>query len=185
MFRIAGVLALPSGARTRLRPEAMRSTQRLPCQRFAATQRRSQFELWLLHASFRSLETFLSSLWLGRADFPALPNYAVQQQLTFIFPTTSSRAPVQRFEVDNLAGAISFITTTGSIALLPVYAKNLFSGLITSRPLKGEPPTIDLCISYKKADDSPILKVLLSRVDELIARVSSKLQDRKFRSTKG
>jgi LysR family transcriptional regulator, hca operon transcriptional activator len=89
------------------------------------------------------------------------------------------------YEVDNLAGAMSLITTTESIALLPVYAKNLFSGLITSRPLKGEPPTIDLCIGYKKANDSPILKVLLSRVDELIARVSSKLQDRKFRSTKG
>ena len=40
------------------------------------------------------------------------------------------------YEVDNLAGAMSLITTTGSVALLPVYAKNLLSDLVTSRPLK-------------------------------------------------
>ena len=78
------------------------------------------------------------------------------------------------YEVDNLAGAMSLITTTGSVALLPVYAKNLFSNLVTSRPLKGEAPTIDLCLGYKRGNDSPILKLLLSRLDELIARVSSK-----------
>jgi LysR family hca operon transcriptional activator len=66
------------------------------------------------------------------------------------------------------------ITSTGSVALLPVYAKNLLSGLVTSRPLKGEPPIIDLCIGYKKDNDSPILKLLLSRLDELITRVSRK-----------
>lgn len=78
------------------------------------------------------------------------------------------------YEVDNLAGAMSLITTTGSVALLPVYAKNLLSGLVTSRPLKGEAPTIDLCLGYKKDNDSPILQFLLSRVDELIARVAGK-----------
>jgi LysR family hca operon transcriptional activator len=78
------------------------------------------------------------------------------------------------YEVDNLAGAMSLITSTGSVALLPVYAKNLLSGLVTSRPLKGEPPIIDLCIGYKKDNDSPILKLLLSRLDELITRVSRK-----------
>jgi LysR family transcriptional regulator, hca operon transcriptional activator len=79
------------------------------------------------------------------------------------------------YEVDNLAGAMSLITTTGSVALLPVYAKNLLSDLVTSRPLKGEPPTIDLYLGYKKGNDSPILKFLVSRLDELISRVSSKL----------
>lgn len=79
------------------------------------------------------------------------------------------------YEVDNLAGAMSLIASTGSVALLPVYAKNLLSGPVTSRPLKGEPPTIDLCLGYKKANNSPILKLLLTRLDELIARVSSKL----------
>jgi LysR family transcriptional regulator, hca operon transcriptional activator len=79
------------------------------------------------------------------------------------------------YEVDNLAGAMSLITTTDSVALLPVYAKNLLSALVTSRPLKGEAPTIDLCLGYKRGNDSPILKLLLCKLDELIARVASKL----------
>ncbi len=78
------------------------------------------------------------------------------------------------YEVDNLAGAMSLITTTDSVALLPVYAKNLLSDLVTSRPLKGGPPTIDLCLGYKKGNPSPILQFLVSRLDELIARVSEK-----------
>jgi LysR family transcriptional regulator, hca operon transcriptional activator len=80
------------------------------------------------------------------------------------------------YEVDNLAGAMSLITSTDSVALLPVYAKSLLSGLVTSRPLKGEVPTVDLCFGFKKGNESPILKLLLSRLDELIARVSSKLR---------
>jgi LysR family transcriptional regulator, hca operon transcriptional activator len=35
-------------------------------------------------------------------------------------------------------------------------------------------PTIDLCIGYNKANDSPILKTFLSRLDELVARVAKK-----------
>ena len=78
------------------------------------------------------------------------------------------------YEVDNLAGAMSLIPSTGCVALLPVYAKNLASSSVTSRPLRGKPPTIDLCFAYKEGNDSPILKLLLSRLDELILRVSSK-----------
>ena len=76
-------------------------------------------------------------------------------------------------EVDNLAGVMSLISSTRGVALLPVYAKQLLSGVITSRPVKGEIPTIDLCLGYKRANQSPILKVLLSRLDDLIALGSS------------
>ena len=79
------------------------------------------------------------------------------------------------YEVDNLAGVMSLITSTASVALLPAYAKNLVSDRVVRRPLKGTAPTIDLCIGYKEGNDSPILKVLLSRVDDLIARVQSRL----------
>jgi LysR family hca operon transcriptional activator len=77
-------------------------------------------------------------------------------------------------EVDNLAGIMSLIPSTHGVALLPVYAKNLLPTSVTSRPLKGEVPTIDLCIGYNKANDSPILKTFLSRLDELVARVAKK-----------
>jgi LysR family hca operon transcriptional activator len=63
------------------------------------------------------------------------------------------------------------------VALLPAYARNFLPWSVISRPIKGDPPTIDLVIGYNKANSSPTLKLFLSRVGELIARVSKKLSD--------
>jgi len=41
---------------------------------------------------------------------------------------------------------------------------------VTSRPLDGEAPTIDLVIGYNKTNTSPILRLFLSRVDRLKKR---------------
>ena len=79
-------------------------------------------------------------------------------------------------EVDNLAGVMSLIASTGGIALLPEYARKLLFGPVTSRPLKGKAPTIELCVGYKKGNESPVLQALLSRVDELVGRVSGRLR---------
>ena len=75
-------------------------------------------------------------------------------------------------EVDNITHAVSIIASTGAVALLPVYPNNLLPSSVTSRPLKGEAPTIDLVVGYNKANRSPILKLFLSRIDDLIARTS-------------
>jgi LysR family hca operon transcriptional activator len=72
--------------------------------------------------------------------------------------------------VDNLAMAVSLIASTGGVALLPAYAKNFLPGSVTSRPLDGEAPTIDLVIGYNKTNTSPILRLFLSRVDQLRKR---------------
>jgi LysR family hca operon transcriptional activator len=77
-------------------------------------------------------------------------------------------------EVDNLAMAISLVASTRGVALLPAYAQNFLPWSVISRPIKGNAPTIDLVIGYNKANASPTLKLFLSRVDELIARVSKK-----------
>jgi LysR family hca operon transcriptional activator len=77
-------------------------------------------------------------------------------------------------EVDNLAGVMSLIASTRGVALLPTYARNLLPWSVTTRPLKGEPATIDLCVGYKKDNGSPVLQLFLSRLDELVARVSNK-----------
>jgi LysR family hca operon transcriptional activator len=45
---------------------------------------------------------------------------------------------------------------------------------VVSRPLEGEAPTIDLAVGYSKANTSPILKLFLSRIEDLSARISSK-----------
>jgi LysR family hca operon transcriptional activator len=78
-------------------------------------------------------------------------------------------------EVDNLAMAMSMIASTRGVAILPAYARNFMPWSVISRPIKGDTPTIDLVIGYRKANASPTLKLFLSRVDELITRVSKKL----------
>src|SRR5437870_5946736 len=107
------------------------------------------------------------------------------------FVTVSATAPVLRVVIDNylkrsginitpaheadhLAMGMSLIASTRGVGLLPAYAQNLLPSSVTTRPLKGDTPTIDLVLGYKKSNLSPILKLLLSKLDELVARVSKK-----------
>ena len=69
--------------------------------------------------------------------------------------------------VDNLAMAMSLVASTRGLALMPAYAKNLLPWSVVSRPLEGETPTIDLAVGYSRANASPILKLFLSRLEEL------------------
>ena len=108
-----------------------------------------------------------------------------------IFVVASDTAPVLRMVVDNylkrsgikitpaheadhLSMGFSLITSTRGVVLLPAYAQSFLPRSITSRPLKGDTPTIDLVLGYKKSNQSPILKLLLSRLGELVARASNK-----------
>jgi LysR family transcriptional regulator, hca operon transcriptional activator len=77
-------------------------------------------------------------------------------------------------EADHLAMGISLIASTRGIGLLPAYAQNFLPRSVTSRPLQGDTPTVDLVLGYKRANQSPVLKLLLSRLDELVARVSKR-----------
>jgi LysR family hca operon transcriptional activator len=77
-------------------------------------------------------------------------------------------------EVDHVVMGVSLIASTGGIGLLPAYAQNFLTSFVTSRPLKGVVPTVELVLGYKKSNESPILKLLVSRLDELVARVSQK-----------
>jgi len=107
------------------------------------------------------------------------------------FVTVSDTAPVLRAVIDNylkrcginitpahqadhLAMGMSLIASTGGVGLLPAYAKNFLPSSVTSRPLEGDAPTVDLVLGYRKSNQSPILKLLLSRLEELVARVSGK-----------
>jgi LysR family hca operon transcriptional activator len=79
-------------------------------------------------------------------------------------------------EIDNLGMAMSLVASTRGVTLLPAYAQNFLTRSVISRPLRGEAPTIDLVIGYHKANTSPILKLFLSKSDDLISRVSNKLR---------
>ncbi len=73
-------------------------------------------------------------------------------------------------QVDNLAMAISLVASTRGVALLPLYARNFLPWSVVSRPVTGAAPAIDLMLGYRKADASPLLKLFLSRFDQLVQR---------------
>jgi LysR family hca operon transcriptional activator len=77
-------------------------------------------------------------------------------------------------EADHLAMGMSYIASTRGVGLLPAYAQNFLPRSVTSRPLKGDAPTVELVLGYKKSNHSPILKLLLSRLDELVDHASNK-----------
>jgi LysR family transcriptional regulator, hca operon transcriptional activator len=121
----------------------------------------------------------------------ALKAIAPQDLVGETFVTVSNTAPVLRgvidnylkrsrikitpaHEVDHVTMGMSLIVSTGGLGLLPAYAQNFLPTSVTSRPLKGDAPTVELVLGYKKSNQSPILKLLLSRLDELVARVSKK-----------
>jgi LysR family hca operon transcriptional activator len=118
---------------------------------------------------------------------------SVQQLVGETFIGVSNTAPVLRtviddylkrsgiditpdHEVDNLAMAMSLVASTRGVALLPAYARNFLPWSVISRPLEGDVPTIDLVMGYSNTNTSPILKLFLSRADELVARVSQKVR---------
>jgi LysR family transcriptional regulator, hca operon transcriptional activator len=79
-------------------------------------------------------------------------------------------------EADHLSMGMSLIASTGGVGLLPAYAQNFLPPSLTSRPLTGETPTVDLVLAYRKSNQSPVLKLLLSRLDELVSCVSHKIR---------
>jgi LysR family hca operon transcriptional activator len=70
-------------------------------------------------------------------------------------------------DVDNLSMAMSLVASTGGVALMPLYARNLLPSTVVSRPLDGAPPTIDLSLGYNAANTSPLLKAIISRISDL------------------
>ena len=77
-------------------------------------------------------------------------------------------------QADHVTMGMSLIVSARGVGLLPAYAQNFLFSSVTSRPLKGIAPTVDLVLGYRKSNQSPILKLFLSRLDELVARVSKK-----------
>jgi LysR family hca operon transcriptional activator len=121
----------------------------------------------------------------------ALESIALRDLVCEPFVTVSNTAPVLRaiidnflkrsgikitpaHEADHLSMGMSLIASTGGVGLLPAYAQNFLPSSVTSRPLSGDTPTIDLVLGYKKSNQSAILKLLLSKLGELIPRASRK-----------
>lgn len=111
------------------------------------------------------------------AEEPFLGMSKTAPSLQIVIDEYLKRAGLQirpAHEIDNLAMAMSLVASTRGVTLLPAYARNFLPSSVISRPLEGEAPMIDLVIGYNKANTSPILKLFLSRTDDLIARVAQK-----------
>lgn len=78
--------------------------------------------------------------------------------------------------VDNLAMAMSLVASTRGLALMPEYANNLLPWSVVSRPLEGEAPTVDLVIGYSKSNTSAVLKLFLSRAEELMVDTAGRFE---------
>lgn len=75
------------------------------------------------------------------------------------------------YEGENLPSAMSLVSSTGGVTLIPLYAQNMLTPNVVARALEGVPPTIDLALGYNIANTNPLLFRLLSRADELSANV--------------
>jgi LysR family transcriptional regulator, hca operon transcriptional activator len=75
-------------------------------------------------------------------------------------------------KVEYLSMAMSLVASTRGVALLPDFARNFLTWSVIARPLAGEAPSIDLVLGYHKANNSPLLKTFLSRLDDMISHVA-------------
>jgi LysR family transcriptional regulator, hca operon transcriptional activator len=75
----------------------------------------------------------------------------------------------QKYDAEDIYGGMSLLVSTGGVTLLPLYVQNMLIPSVVSRPLSGDPPTIDLMMGYNKSNTSALLKRFVSRADELVA----------------
>jgi LysR family hca operon transcriptional activator len=109
-----------------------------------------------------AIESFKDEIFLGMSDTAPILQRVIDAYLK------RSRVDLKPAHlIDNLGMAMSLVASTGGLALIPALAKNFLPWSVASRPLAGEPPTIDLVVGYNKTNMSPILALFLSRLEQL------------------
>jgi LysR family hca operon transcriptional activator len=116
-----------------------------------------------------SLQDLVGETFIGKADQAPVLRSTIED---YIRRSGLHLEPTHR--VEYLSMAMSLIASTRGVALLPDFARNFLTWSVTSRPLDGEAPSIDLVLGYHKANNSPLLRTFLSRVDEMICHVSKR-----------
>ncbi len=71
--------------------------------------------------------------------------------------------------VENFSTVLSLVSSLRGVALMPAYVEALLPWSVVSRPLKGDPLTIDLAVGFRSDNTSPVLKTFLAGLDQLIA----------------
>jgi LysR family transcriptional regulator, hca operon transcriptional activator len=107
-------------------------------------------------------QDFLGEIFIGGSN-----KAAVLRAVTEAYLRRSGLDIKMDHGVDNMAMAMSLVASTRGLALMPAYAQNLLPESVVSRPLDGQPPTIAVAVGYSKSNTSPILKLFVSRLDQL------------------
>lgn len=76
-----------------------------------------------------------------------------------------------KFDAGSLSATISVVVSCSGVTLIPAYAQDLLTPNVVARALEGKPPTIELTLGYNPANNSRLLRKLLSRTDQIV-RVS-------------
>lgn len=120
------------------------------------------------HDSVRPLD-FVGETFIGMAD-----QAPVLRSLTEDYLRRSGIELHPAHRVEYLSMAISLVASTRGLTLLPDFARNFLTSSLTSRPLAGEAPSIDLVLGYHRANNSLLLGLLLLRIEEMIGRVAKR-----------
>jgi LysR family transcriptional regulator, hca operon transcriptional activator len=113
------------------------------------------------------LKDLLGETFIGMADQAPVLRSIIED---YIRRSGIDLQPAHRGEY--LSMAVSLVASTRGVALLPDFARNFLTLSVISRPLAGKAPSIDLVLGYHKANNSPLLKTFLSRVDDMIGHVA-------------
>ena len=119
-------------------------------------------------------ETYINSAHLAPVLKSVIDNYAKKTGIGL----------EAEYDAENPSATLSLVASTGGVTLFPLYVQNLLTSAFVLRPLQGEAPSIELVMGYNKSNSSSLLKKFLSRVDELVDRVS-RGQDSKGRDLQG
>jgi LysR family hca operon transcriptional activator len=120
------------------------------------------------HEAIQPLD-FVGETFIGMAD-----QAPVLRSLTEDYFRRSGVDLHPAHRVEYISMAISLVASTRGLALLPEFARNFLTWSVISRPLAGNAPTIDLVLGSHRANNSPLLTLLLARTDELTARVTER-----------
>lgn len=81
---------------------------------------------------------------------------------------------VPRFEIDSFPMALSLVEAANGVAILPASIEGFLPNSVVSRRLRGDQPTVDLMVGFRRTNVSPILRTFLSKLPELTAQIQSR-----------
>ncbi len=97
----------------------------------------------------------------------------VLQSVIDEYATRSGITLTPKYEGENISSAMSLVTSSGGVTLVPIYAQNMLPPNVVARALEGVPPRVDLVLGYAESNPSSLLQRILTRANDLIVSVQN------------